>query len=118
MTDYLKLIVAAVGTAIVYVQSAFGDDVYTPGEKLQTAIVFTGAALVGIVANPALPWWRYTKAIVMFIAAGLAAWGAELANGAGEMSMSGWLNVAIAAGTAVGVFAAPRARDQQFALAA
>jgi hypothetical protein len=104
VSKYLSLLIAAVGAALVVAHSALTDSEITPIEGVQVAIAFTGALLVGIVANPQLPLWKHTKAIVLGLDAALMALAAELANGGGEMSTSGWLNVVIMAGAALSLW--------------
>jgi hypothetical protein len=105
VSKYLSLIVAAVGACLVTAQSALSDgDISMPFEGVQIAAAFTGALLVGIAANPDLPVWRHTKAIVLGVDAVLLAWLGEMVNGGAEMSGSGWLNVAIMAGAALSLW--------------
>lgn len=106
MTPYLKSITAVLGAVAVAVAASMSDNVITAPEKVQIATAGVAAFAVFVTANVGLPLWNYSKAITAGALAGLGLLGGYLANGE-HMTSALWLNVAIAAATAAGVFAVP-----------
>jgi hypothetical protein len=104
---YWKVIVAALGAALVVVQSSITDDVIDPSEKLLIVGAFFGAVLVYGASNPTLPFWKWTKALAEF-GSGVAAYlGVEWANGSASLTSAQWVAVAIIGLAALGVAAVP-----------
>ena len=104
---YWKAIVAAIGAALVVLQTSVTDNVIDPSEKLLIVGAFFGAILVYGASNPTLPFWQYTKALSQ-AAAGIAAYlGVEWANGSADLTTTQWVTLAIIGLTALGVAVVP-----------
>lgn len=106
MSAYAKGITAVIGALAVAIAAAWTDNHITNPEWVQITVAGVTAWQVFVVANVGLPLWHATKAITAGTLAGLSWLGGYIANG---QAMTGalWLNVAIAAATAAGVFAVP-----------
>lgn len=106
MTQYIKLAVAALGTVLMALVPVLESGHLTTAGLLNVAIVGVGALMV--FASPNVPGAMYTKFVLSALAAGLT----MLVTFVGAGSLAGitpaqWVQVIIAAGTAVGVFAFP-----------
>jgi hypothetical protein len=106
MSSYAKSLTAVLGAIAVAVASAWTDNQITHPEWVTIAVAGFTAFQVYVTANVGLPLWNKAKAITAGALAGLGLLGGYLANGE-HMNGSLWLNVAIAAATAAGVFAVP-----------
>lgn len=109
MSAYLKAFAAMVGAVLAALLSVNSDNVLEPGEVVQVFLMGLGALAVYVVPN--LPGYSVAKAVVAALTAGLTVLAAALTDAVGEswdITSSEWLMVVIAAGTAVGVWAAPK----------
>lgn len=106
MSAYMKGVVAVVGAVVMAIAAAWTDDKITNPEWVQVAIAGFTAFQVYITANLGLPLWSYSKSITAAALGGLGLLAGYLANGQ-KMAGSLWLNVAIAAFVAAGVWLAP-----------
>jgi hypothetical protein len=106
MSAYSKALTAVVGAVVMAVASAMTDDTISHPEWVMIAVAGFTAFQVFVTANVGLPLWNYSKSITAGALAGLGLLGGYLANGE-HMSNALWLNVAIAAAVAAGVFAVP-----------
>lgn len=104
MGVYAKSIAAVVGAIAMAIAAAWTDSKITDAEWVMIAVAGWTAFQVFVTANLDLPLWDRAKDITAGALAGLGALGGYLANGQ-EMTGALWLNVAIAALTAAGVFA-------------
>lgn len=93
-------VLAAVATAIV--AALMGDDAISNVEWVNVAVVAVGAAAV--FAAPNVPGARYTKAILAALAAVLVLLVSVITDG---ITATEWIQLALAAAGALGVFAAP-----------
>jgi hypothetical protein len=109
MGAYAKSLTAVFGAVAVAVASAWTDNTITHPEWVMIAVAGFTAFQVYITANVGLPLWDKAKAITAGALAGLGLLGGYLANGE-NMTNALWLNVAIAAAVAAGVFAVPNQR--------
>lgn len=106
MTPWAKAIVAAVGAGIIALAAALTDNTVTNPEKVQIAVAVVTSVSVWLTANVGVPLWSSAKFVTAAVLAGLNAVAGYLAEG-DTLSSAMWLNVAIAALTAVGVWAVP-----------
>lgn len=106
---YSKALTAVIGAVVMAIAAAMTDDAITHPEWVQIAIAGFGAMSVFITANVDLPLWDKAKAITAGALAGLGLLGGYLANGE-HLNNALWLNVAIAAAVAAGVFVVPNQR--------
>lgn len=106
MTQYLKMLVAVAGTVLMALVPLLQSGHVDTAGILNVVIVGVGALMV--FANPNVPGAQYTKFILSALAAGLAVLVTFV--GAGSLTSvtpAQWIQVVIAAGTAVGVWAFP-----------
>lgn len=106
MSLYAKSLTAVIGAVVMAVAAAMTDNTVTHPEWVQVAIAGFAAFSVFVTANVGLPLWDKAKAVTAGALAGLGLLGGYLANGE-HMTNALWLNVAIAAAVAAGVFAVP-----------
>lgn len=104
MTLYRKAFAALAGAVVVTLAAATSDDVITAAEMVQVVMSALGAFAVYVTPN--LPGHTYAKTIVSAAMAGFGLLGGYLATGE-EITTAMWLNVALAVGTAAGVFLLP-----------
>lgn len=104
MSAYMKFAAQVVATVIAAIIAALVDDQIDLQEWLNTGVLALGA--VGVLGAGNLPSgvWRHTKAIVAAASAVLVLW-QSLASGG--MTSAEWMQLAVAALGAVGVFAVP-----------
>lgn len=105
--SYLKLLVALLGAAVMSVASFATDNTVSTEEWVQVAIAIATAAGVWAAANvPTLTWAKTFVAVALGVLNLLVSY---ITDG---ISTSEWLNLAVAALTAAGVYAvANRAPD-------
>ena len=106
MSAYAKALTAVIGAVVMAVAAAMTDDTITHPEWVQIATAGVAAFAVFVTANVGLPLWDKAKAVTAGALAGLGLLGGYLANGE-HMTNALWLNVAIAAAVAAGVWAVP-----------
>jgi len=106
MSGYSKAVTAVVGAIVMAVASAMTDDTISHPEWVMIAVAGFTAFQVFVTANVGLPLWDKAKAVTAGALAGLGLLGGYLANGE-HMTNALWLNVAIAAAVAAGVWAVP-----------
>lgn len=105
MGAYSKAVVAVVGAVAAAIASYWTDSVITNPEWVQIAVAGFTAFEVFLVGNLGIPIWNASKFITALALGGLNMLAGYLANGQ-EMSGPLWLNVAIAAAVAAGVWGA------------
>ncbi len=101
--NYWKAAASFAATVLAAVAAALtGDQHIDPSEWLNVVILGAGAAAV--LTAPNVPGARYTKLILQVVTAVSAAAASLILDG---ISVTGWLQLALAALAAVGVAAAP-----------
>lgn len=100
--SYLKLIVALVGAVVMSVASFATDNTVTTEEWIQVAIA--GATALGVWAAANVPQFTWAKTFVVVVLAVLNLLVSYITDG---ISTAEWLNLAVAALTAAGVYATP-----------
>ncbi len=99
--NYSKAIAAAVATIISAIIGALtGDNAVTPQEWINVAVLFAGALMVFTAPN--VPGAAFTKSILAAITAVLVLAVNLIAGG---LDLSEWLQLAMAAFAALGVYA-------------
>lgn len=98
--SYLKLIVALVGAVVMSVASFATDNHVSTDEWIQVAIA--GATALGVWAAANVPQFTWAKTFVAVLLAVLNLLVSYITDG---ISTSEWLNLAVAALTAAGVYA-------------
>lgn len=111
MSAYSKALLAVIGAVVMAIASAMTDDTITQPEWVMIAVAGFTAFQVFITANVGLPLWDKAKSITAGALAGLGLLGGYLANGE-HLTNALWLNVAIAAAVAAGVFAVPNGPER------
>ena len=107
MTKYSKFIAIVIATVLSAISAALlGDSVISPNEWVNVAIAGVGAAAV--FAAPNVPGAAYTKSVLAVLAAGLTVLASVIIGG---VSPAEWIQIAIAALGAVGVYAVPNKVD-------
>lgn len=103
MSMYRKALVAVVGAVAMALYSAFnGDNHITPEEAINIGIAAFTALQVFITANlPAGTIWNYAKT---FTAVALGVLNLLVSEWTGGIDNAEWVNLAIAALTALGVY--------------
>ena len=99
MRAYAKAIAMIVATILAALVSALNDGGITATEWINVAIAAVTAA--SVFAAPNVPGARYTKAILAVLGAVLAALVSAISDG---ISASEWLNLALIALGALGVY--------------
>ncbi len=104
VTNYSKSILAIVAAGIAVVVAALSDGTVTPSEMVNVAIAMVTA--VGVYLVPNLPSGpaKYFKTGVAILGAALAALVSFITDG---VSLSEWLQIALAALAAIGVYVVP-----------
>lgn len=103
MTKYSKFIAAVVATVLSAIVAALtGDGVVSATEWVNVAIAAVGAA--GVFAAPNVPGSRYTKSVLMALAAVLTLLASLIVGG---LTGSEVMQLVIAGLGAVGVYAIP-----------
>ena len=108
MSAYRKSLAALAGAVITVLAAALTDDVITSAEFAQIAVAALTA--FGAYLVPNAPGAAYAKTLVAAALAGLNLLVGWLANGQ-DITNAMWLNVAIAVGTALGVFILPNEQE-------
>lgn len=107
MGRYAKFVAIVVATVLSAISAAlFGDSVISPAEWVNVAILGVGA--LGVFAAPNIPGSAYTKSILAVLTAGLTVLASVIVGG---ISVSEWIQIALAALGALGVYAVPNADD-------
>ena len=103
MTKYNKLIAIVVATILSAISAAlFGDNIISPQEWVNVAILGVGAA--GVFAAPNVPGAAYTKSILAVLAAVLTVLATVIIGGVGTAEV---IQMVLAGLGALGVYAAP-----------
>lgn len=103
MKKYAKFIAIVVATVLSAVSAAlFGDNVISPQEWVNVAILAVGA--LAVFAGPNVPGAAYTKSILAALTAGLTVLASVLVGGVGIAEI---IQIVLAAAAAVGVYAVP-----------
>jgi len=101
--NYLKAIAAVVVTVLSAILAAtMGNSAIDPTEWVNVAIAGVSACLV--FAAPNVPGANVTKAIVAVLLAGLTVAASAIVGG---ITYTEWIQIAVAAAGAVGVYALP-----------
>lgn len=106
LSQYAKAaaqVLVTVGAAIAAVYTGGG---ITTTEWVNVAIIGVGA--LAVFAGPNVPGAAYTKAILSALSAGLVVLSSAITGG---ISVPEWIQVAIAAAGAVGVYALPNTKN-------
>lgn len=107
MSLYAKFFAAVVATVLSGVVAAlYGDNTISPAEWVNIAIAAVGACAV--FAAPNVPGARYTKSVLAVLAAVLTALASFIVGG---VTTTEWIQIAIAALGALGVYAVPNTVD-------
>jgi hypothetical protein len=104
MKHYSKFITALLGAVIVTLAAATSDNVLSSAEIAQVALAGLGTFAVYVLPNA--PGYEAAKALVSAGLAGVGLLAGWLAAG-DTITNSMWLNLALAVGTALGVFVVP-----------
>ena len=109
LAQYAKAIVAIIAAALAVLGAAVTDGIITPIEAVNIAIALFTAVGVYLVPNLDTGPRAYAKGIVAFVGAGLGALVIVLGNagGWGDVTLSAWITVALAALGGVGVVVVP-----------
>src|SRR4051812_5600388 len=99
MSRYVKYVAALVGTVLSALVGALTDNVITDTEWINVAIAGVGA--LAVFTAPNIPGAIYTKAILAALTAVLQLLVSFISDG---ISASEWLQLAVAALTALGVY--------------
>lgn len=103
MKKYAKFIAIVVATVLSGLSAAlFGDNVISPQEWVNVAILAVGA--LAVFASPNVPGAAYTKSILAALTAGLTVLASVLVGGVGTAEI---IQIVLAAAAAVGVYAVP-----------
>lgn len=108
LSPYKKALAAFFGAALSLLVAALTDDVVGPAELVSILSAALGAGLVYIVPNA--PGSAAVKTLASALMAGLGVLAGPLTIGDG-MTTALWLQVAIAAGTVLGVFVVPNSQE-------
>lgn len=101
--NYAKSVAAVIATVLTAIIAALvGDAAISAVEWVNVAIAGVGAAAV--FASPNVPGARYTKSILAVLSAVLMLLTSVIVDG---ITMTEWLQIAVAALGALGVYAAP-----------
>jgi hypothetical protein len=109
MKQYGKFIAQVVFAVLTAIVAALADDRVDVAEGINAAIVGFGAIAVLGAGNLPSGVWAYTKTIVSAATAALTLLVSFLSDG-GHISTAEWVQVALAAAAAVGVYFAPAPR--------
>lgn len=104
MAHYRKFIAALLGAVVVTLAAATSDDVLSAAEVAQ--VVLAGLGTFAVYVLPNAPGYGVAKTFVAAATAGLGLLAGWLASGE-HVTDSMWLNLALAVGTALGVFVVP-----------
>lgn len=104
MGAYRKFVTALLGAVVVTLAAASSDDVITSAEVAQITLAALGT--FGVYVLPNAPGYSTLKTFVAAATAGVGLLAGWLATGQ-EITNSMWLNLALAVGTALGVFIVP-----------
>lgn len=99
---YLKLLIALLGAVVMSVASFATDNTVSTEEWIQVTIA--GATALGVWAAANVPTFTWAKTFVAVVLAVLNLLVAYITDG---ISTAEWLNLAVAALTAAGVYALP-----------
>jgi len=99
LAPYRIALVAVFGSVLLSFQSFWSDDIYTTTEIFQTILQATGAFLAYVLPNA--PGAKFVKLGVMALTASLQVLVAVGEDG--DYTRPVWINVAIAAATALGL---------------
>lgn len=103
MSKYNKMFAIIVATVLSGILAALtGDNAISPTEWVNVAILAVGAA--GVFAAPNVPGATYTKSVLAVLAAVLAVLVSAIVGG---ISTTEWIQIAMAALGALGVYAVP-----------
>lgn len=103
MGKYNKMFAAVVATVLAAILAALtGDNAISATEWVNVAILAVGAA--GVFAAPNVPGATYTKSVLAVLAAVLAVLASAIVGG---ISTTEWIQIALAALGALGVYAVP-----------
>lgn len=103
MTQYSKFFAAVVATVLAAVSTAlFGDNVISPQEWVNVAILGVGACAV--FAAPNVPGSKYTKSIIAVLTAVLTVLASVIVGGVHTTEI---IQIALAGLGALGVYAVP-----------
>lgn len=103
MKIYSKSIAMVLFTILSAIVAALTDDKVTTVEWINVALIGFAAAQVFTAAN--VPGAKYTKLVLAALTAALTALVSYVTGG---VSTAEWLQVLVAVGAAVGVYAAPK----------
>jgi len=104
MGAYRKFLMALLGAVVVTLAAAMSDDVLSSAEIAQ--VILAGLGTFGVYVLPNAPGYSALKTLVAGATAGLGLLAGWLASGE-QITDSMWLNLALAVGTALGVFIVP-----------
>lgn len=105
MNKYAKFIAIVAATVISGIITALtGDSIISPTEWVNIAILGVGA--LGVFAAPNVPGAAYTKSVLAVLAAVLTVLASSIVGG---ITTTEWLQIAMAALGALGVYAIPNA---------
>lgn len=103
MTQYAKFAAAVIATVLSGIVAAlYGDNAISNPEWVNIAIAAVGA--LAVFAAPNVPGAAYTKSILAVLAAGLAVAASAIIGG---ITTTEWIQIALAALGALGVYAVP-----------
>jgi hypothetical protein len=103
MGKYAKFVAIVVATVLSAISAAlFGDNIISPQEWVNIAILGIGAAAV--FAAPNVPGAKYTKSILAALTAGLTVLASAIVGGVHTVEI---IQIILAAAGAVGVYAVP-----------
>jgi hypothetical protein len=104
MSAYRKFLMALLGAVVITLAAAMSDDVLSSAEIAQ--VVLAALAPFSVYVLPNAPGYGAAKALVTAALAGVGLLAGWLEAGQ-EITNSMWLNLALAVGTALGVFIVP-----------
>jgi len=104
ITHYAKSLLYIALAVVGVLITALADELVTVDELVNVGIIGVGAITVYLVPNLPEGVGRYAKVIVTFIVAGLVALQSFLTGG---ITMTEWLQIAVAAFAGIGVFVIP-----------
>ena len=104
ITHYAKSLLYIALAVVGVLITALADDALSVDELVNVVIIGVGAVTVYLVPNLPSGVGRYAKVIVAFIIAGLVALDSFLTGG---VTMTEWLQIAVAAFAGVGVYVTP-----------
>lgn len=104
ITHYAKSLLYIALAVVGVLVTALADELLTVDELVNVAIIGVGAITVYLVPNLPSGVGRYAKTIVTFVVAGLVALQSFLTGG---ITITEWLQIAVAAFAGIGVYVIP-----------